>query len=135
MLARLNEYFHVQETALKLRSARQEILASNIANADTPGYKARDVNFSSAFQTALAKGGSNTAMATTSSKHLQSSNSPSVFGTHLMYRGESQSSIDGNTVNMDKEMAEFADNALRYQAALTFMQKRIETMRTAIQGQ
>lgn len=133
MLVRLNDYFRVQESALKLRSARQEVLAANIANADTPGYKARDFDFGTAFQAAVDNR-SGAAMVSSNSRHLQSSSNQDLFGTPMMYRGESQSSIDGNTVNMDKEMAEFADNALRYQAALTFMQKRIETMKAAIQG-
>lgn len=134
MLAKLDDYFRVQETALKLRSARQEILAANIANADTPGYKARDFDFGSAFRTALDKT-SGASLAQSNSRHLSTSAGQDILGTKVMYRGESQSSIDGNTVNMDQERTEFTDNALRYQAALTFMQKRIETMRTAIQGQ
>lgn len=134
MLARIDDYFRVQETALKLRSARQELLAANIANADTPNYKARDVDFRSAFSAALA-GNSSQAMTTSNSRHLQASSSADIFpASALRYRGEAQSSIDGNTVNVDTEMVEFSDNALRYQAALTFMQKRIEGLRAAIQS-
>lgn len=134
MLARIDDYFRVEETALKLRSARQELLAANIANADTPGYKARDVDFSSAFSAALA-GKSSQPLTTSNSRHLQSGSSSDVFpASALLYRGETQSSIDGNTVNVDKEMVEFSDNALRYQAALTFMQKRIETLSAAIKS-
>ena len=133
MLARLDDYFRVQESALKLRSARQEILASNIANADTPEYKARDFDFGSAFKAALDKSGG-ASMVRSDNRHLQPQGSPDLFGAQVKYRGESQSSIDGNTVNMDQEMMAFTDNALRYQASLTFMQKRIETMRNAIQG-
>lgn len=135
MLAKLDDYFRVQETALKLRSARQELLASNIANADTPNYKARDVDFASAFNNALQGGASQQNLAASHSRHLQSSSAGSIFPANaVLYRRENQSSVDGNTVNMDTELAAFSDNALRYQAALTFMQKRIETMKTAIQG-
>lgn len=136
MLARLDDYFKVQETALKLRSARQELLASNIANADTPHYKARDVDFGSVFNAALAgQTGQSSSLAKSNGRHLQASAASDLFpAAALRYRQEAQSSVDGNTVNMDAELSAFADNALRYQAALTFMQKRIETMRTALQG-
>ncbi len=134
MLGKLDDYFRVQESALKLRSARQELLASNIANADTPNYKARDVDFGAAFGSAL-EGRLAKPMTASNAKHLQAQSSADIFpSSAVMYRKEAQSSIDGNTVNMDTELSAFADNALRYQAALTFMQKRIETMRTAVQG-
>ena len=134
MLARLDDHFRVQETALKLRAQRQEVLASNIANADTPHYKARDFDFSAAFDSAMQArktGGLNT----THARHLQASSSLDPLSQQLMYRKEYQSAVDGNTVNMDTEMREFTDNAVRYQAAVTFMQKRIEGLRGAIQGQ
>ncbi len=134
MLGKLDDYFKVQETALKLRSARQELLASNIANADTPNYKARDVDFSATFGVALA-GQQAQSMTASHNQHLQSQSSRDIFpASAVLYRQETQSSVDGNTVNMDTELAAFADNALRYQAGLTFMQKRIETMRAAVQG-
>lgn len=136
MLGKLDDYFKVQETALKLRSARQELLASNIANADTPNYKARDVNFSAAFGAAMeGRLGNDASLAKSHTRHLQGQSANAIFpSSAVLYRQETQSSVDGNTVNMDTELAAFADNALRYQAALTFMQKRIETMRTAVQG-
>lgn len=134
MIVRLDDYLQTQQAALKLRSTRQEVLAANIANADTPGYKARDFDFKAAFQNALGNTTQRSAMSASHSHHLQAQGSNDIFGTPMLYRGELQSSIDGNTVNMDTEMSEFTDNALRYQAALTFMQKRIELMRNAIQG-
>lgn len=136
MLGKLDDYFKVQETALKMRSARQELLASNIANADTPNYKARDVDFSAAFGSALeGRLGKDASLAKSNPKHLQAQSASDTFpSSAVLYRQETQSSVDGNTVNMDTELAAFADNALRYQAALTFMQKRIETMKTAVQG-
>ncbi len=134
MLSRIDDYFRVQETALKLRGARQELIAANIANADTPNYKARDVDFSSVFNDALA-GGTTQSMAMTDSRHLQANSSFDIFpSSALLYRTPSQPSIDGNTVNMDEEMVAFTDNAMRYQAALTFMQKQIETLSTAIKS-
>ena len=134
MLAGLNDYFRVQETALKLRSVRQELIASNLANADTPNYKARDIDFGSAFSAAL-EGRSSAALATSNDRHMQVKSAGDIFPSSMIkYRSELQSSVDGNTVNVDKEMVDFADNSLRYQAALTFMQKRIETMKTALQN-
>ena len=133
MIVRLDSYLQTQQAALQLRAKRQEVLAANIANADTPGYKARDFEFKAAFQNALSNPTSGD-MRTSHSRHMQAQGSQDIFGAPMLYRGEQQSSIDGNTVNMDTEMSEFTDNALRYQAALTFMQKRIELMRNAIQG-
>lgn len=134
MLARLDDYFRVQETALKLRSQRQEILASNIANADTPNYKARDFDFGKAFEAALGRQQAGS-LNTSDTRHQQASALRDPFAPPALFRNEYQSAIDGNTVNMDAEMTEFTDNAVRYQAALTFMQQRVATMRTAIQGQ
>lgn len=134
MLTQLDNYFKVQSTALSMRAARQELLAANIANADTPNYKARDVDFQSAFQSALA-GKTSGAMTTSHARHLQSQSNSDIFpSSAVLYRTQAQPSIDGNTVNMDEEMAAFTDNALRYQAALAFMQKRIEGLSAAIKS-
>ncbi|WP_157314146.1 flagellar basal body rod protein FlgB [Chitinibacter sp. GC72] len=134
MLGKIDNYFRNQETALKMRSYRQEVLASNIANADTPNYKARDFDFKAAFDTARA--GQQTAMlAVSNPRHLQPSTQIDIFSPELKYRNERQPSIDGNTVDMDTEMKEFTDNAIRYQAAVTFVQRRIESMKTALTGQ
>ncbi|WP_373976059.1 flagellar basal body rod protein FlgB [Chitinibacter sp. SCUT-21] len=134
MLAKIDDYFRNQETALKMRSYRQEILASNIANADTPNYKARDFDFKAAFETAR-EGQQMPTLATSDARHLQPSQKIDIFSPELLYRNERQPSIDGNTVEMDSEMKEFTDNAIRYQASVTFMQRRIESMKTALTGQ
>ncbi|XZG71464.1 flagellar basal body rod protein FlgB [Chitinibacteraceae bacterium HSL-7] len=134
MLSRINDYFKVQETALKLRSERQGVIASNIANADTPGFKARDFQFTAAFESALA-GKAAGSLASTDARHLQPKAANDLFAPELMYRNPQQSSIDGNTVEIDTELREFSDNALRYQAAVTFMQRRIEGLKGALTGQ
>ncbi|MCB5195755.1 flagellar basal body rod protein FlgB [Deefgea salmonis] len=134
MLGRLDDYFRSQETALKLRSYRQEILGSNIANADTPNYKARDINFKAAFDAARAPSAP-TPLQTSNSRHLQPSQTVDLFAPERLYRNEQQPSIDGNTVDMNTEMKEFTDNAIRYQAAVTFLTRRIESMKTALTGQ
>lgn len=137
MLSSINNYFASNEAALKLRATRQEVIASNIANADTPGYKARDFDFGEAFGKALdAQKGIKHGMglARTDDRHL-SAKTGGALEADLLYRNDVQPSIDGNTVDMNIEMSNFTDNAIRYQASLTFMQKRIEGMRAALQSQ
>ncbi|MCR4299002.1 MAG: flagellar basal body rod protein FlgB [Gallionella sp.] len=134
MINKLDDALRFQQTALSLRAARQELLASNIANADTPNYKARDVNFASALQNALA--GTTTELPTvkTSSMHLEGNSGASILGAPVMYRRPVQPSADGNTVDMDVERAQFADNALRYEASVRFVSEQMKAMLTAIQG-
>lgn len=139
MVNKLDDALRFQQTALNLRAARQELLASNIVNADTPNYKAKDVNFASALQNALAGTAAELPAAKTSSMHLQGNSGPSVPGTSIMgapvmYRKPVQPSADGNTVDMDVERAQFADNALRYEANVMFVNAKLKEMLTAIQG-
>lgn len=137
MLSSLNNYFAFNEAALKLRGTRQEVIASNIANADTPGYKARDFDFGQALSNSMAaqRGASNAmGLAQTDARHL-AGKPHSTLEVDLMYRNDVQPSIDGNTVDMNTEMRNFTDNAVRYQASLTFLQQRISGMRTALQSQ
>lgn len=135
MFDRLENELRPQRAALNLRSNRQELLASNIANADTPHYKARDIDFKSAFESALSgrsEGG--LTMNRTATAHLPGEADSSIAGA-LRYRTEYQSAVDGNTVNMDIERSAFAENAIRMEAALTFINSRFRTMQSAIQGQ
>ncbi|WP_432719759.1 flagellar basal body rod protein FlgB [Jeongeupia wiesaeckerbachi] len=134
MLGRIDDYFKPQETALRLRSERQQVLAANIANADTPNYKARDFDFGAAFKAAMGDV-QQPAMQQTDPRHLQPAAAFDPLAPHLGYRVPAQGAIDGNTVEMDTEMSQFADNTLRYQAALTFMQSRISSMKTALNAQ
>ena len=128
-----NMQFH--ETALRLREQRQQVLASNIANADTPNYKARDFNFSQAMHKALApQAGAANELNKTSTMHLSGVSGTSVGGVPLQYRGVQQGSVDGNTVDMDVERNQFTDNALRYEASLTVMSGQIKNLLAAIQG-
>jgi len=105
-----------QETALGLRAYRQQLIASNIANADTPGYKAVDIDFQEALRIAQS-GGAPLSMATTSSNHImgQAQNASSY---PLKYHVPSQDSVDGNTVEMDVERAKFAENSIMYEFTL-----------------
>lgn len=133
MISRLDEALRFQQTALSLRAARQELLASNIANADTPNYKAKDVNFASALQNALA-GTTTLPVVQTSPVHLQGNAGQAILGAPVMYRKPVQPSADGNTVDMDVERAQFADNALRYETSVKFVSDELKEIMTAIQG-
>lgn len=134
MASRIDDALQFHQTALNLRAARQELLASNIANADTPNYKARDIDFSSALQGALAGSPAKLPMTTTSPLHLGGTTGDSVMGAPVMYRKAVQPSADGNTVDMDVERAQFADNALRYEASLKFVSDEVKDVLTALQG-
>jgi len=123
-----------QREALNLRVQRQEVLAANIAHADTPNYKARDFDFSSRLSQAVEKGrqANSFSLSTTSVRHIAAQGS-SMPGQELLYRVPSQSSIDGNTVEMDAERVSFADNALRYESNLTVLGAKIKTLLAAAQ--
>jgi len=121
--------------ALSLRSERQRLLASNIANADTPGYVARDLNFAQALRDATGSASFSTSLAQSQTGHL-----PAQGGLHgnssvLQYATPSQTNLDGNTVDMDRERASFADNAIKYEATLRFINSHVRTMLDAIKGQ
>lgn len=136
MIDRIDREIGFQHTALNLRSYRQELLASNIANADTPHYKARDIDFKSALNAALSgKSEGSVVLARTQAGHLPGSGDASSHGVALRYRSEFQGAVDGNTVNMDIERAAFAENALQTEAMLTFISSRFKNLASAIQGQ
>jgi flagellar basal-body rod protein FlgB len=134
MINKLDEALRFQQTALSLRAARQELLASNIANADTPNYKAKDVDFASALQNALAGTAARLPAVQTSAMHLQGNAGRTVLGSQVMYRKPVQPSADGNTVDMDVERAQFADNALRYESSVKFVSEELKNILIAIQG-
>jgi flagellar basal-body rod protein FlgB len=105
--------FGIHGAALTLRSERMGVIASNIANAATPGYKARDLDFRSALDSAARGAGG---------------------GDSLRYRVPVQVSLDGNTVELATEQTAFTENALDYRATLSFLSGRIETMMAALKG-
>ena len=118
------------ERALQFSAQRNEVLSSNIANADTPNYKARDLDFGQALTSARQQ---SISLQTTSDLHKQAWGM-NKQGAQTMYRVPTQPSQDGNTVSMDVEQAQFAENALRYRASLTFLDGSIRTLRMAIKG-
>jgi flagellar basal-body rod protein FlgB len=134
MLDRLNEDFRFFQQSLGLRAQRQEVLSSNIANADTPNYKARDFDFKTAMANAMegTMRLSDTSLTLTSARHIPAK-AVSQGPTDLLYRLPYQPSMDGNTVDMDIERVQFADNTLHYQSTMQLLSGRIRTMMAAIQ--
>lgn len=135
MIDKLDSALRFHQEALNLRARRQEVLSANIAHADTPNYKARDFEFSSALSQAVERGrqSASTSMATTSSRHIAGA-SPGGGDADLLYRMPTQSSIDGNTVEMDAERVSFADNAMRYEANMTVLTAKIKSLLSAVQS-
>lgn len=134
MIGKLDQHFRFNETALSLRAQRQQLLASNIANADTPNFKARDVNFSAALQNAMSGAVNPNQVQKTAHGHMSGNAELGPGGVPLLYRREVQGNIDGNTVDMDVERNQFTDNALRYEAGVTFLNSQIRSLMTAISG-
>ena len=125
MIDRFNETLRFQAKALELRSERQALIAGNIANADTPGYRAVDADFTSALKRATSPA----ALAS------PSSNAPaSLLPQELRVTTPAQASQDGNGVDMDAERARFADNAVRYEAALRTLNQQVKSLLSVIQG-
>ena len=116
LLNRLDSDLAFVQQALKLRAQRQAVLAANLANADTPNYKARDLDFASALKGMLGSGP--LPLTRTAPAHLPAASATSGLAASLRYRGAVQPSLDGNTVDPNLERAHFADNALHYQFLL-----------------
>jgi flagellar basal-body rod protein FlgB len=153
MLANITSGLDFQSKALVLRAERQRVIASNIANADTPGYVARDLDFKEAMNNAM--GGGLTGGLTASKSNSQNSgaygnNNPTNArhiplsggtigslggGASLAYTAQSQPTLDGNSVDLDRERANFVDNSVRYEATLRFINGQSKTLLSAIQGQ
>ena len=125
------------EAALKLRSYRQQIISSNLANADTPGYKARDVAFSQVLNEQLQGTSYQTSlkMTATDGRHLGAGAGSSGDTPPLLYRTTLQSSLDGNTVDPDEERSRYAENTLHVEAALNFLGSTIKNRISAFTGQ
>ena len=150
MIANMVGTLDFDSKALVLRSERQRIIASNIANADTPGYAARDLDFKAAMNSASA-GNQNITMSTAKSSNQGSNGLGSTHTRHirlpglagatvgttssLAYTSQSQPTADSNSVDLDRERANFADNSVRYEATLRFINGRSKTLLSAIQGQ
>jgi flagellar basal-body rod protein FlgB len=133
----LDAYLGVHADALKIRGQRTELLARNLANADTPGYQARDIDFRAALAQAsgTADAKAPVALRATSANHIAPADAAgSAGGAHLKYRVPLAPALDGNTVDAQIEQAAFAENAVRYQATLTFLNSKFRGLLTAILG-
>lgn len=125
----------VHPAALKLRAQRMEVLANNIANADTPNYKARDIDFRTVLAERLNESGAADApLARTHGRHLGTTGSAPLEES-LQYRNPLLPSLDGNTVDGNMEKTAFADNTLQLQASLRFLDGRFKGLMTAIKGE
>jgi len=135
MVGRLDEDLGFHETALRLRAQRQQVLATNIANADTPNYKARDFDFAQAMQSALsaAEPVSQGGMALTHPAHLPVEATNAGL-PELKPRSPKQNNLDGNTVEMDVERSAFTENALRYEVSATLIHSQIKDLLSVLQG-
>ncbi len=136
MIHRLGDSLDFQSQALMLRSERQRLLASNIANADTPGYVARDMDFTAALReaTGTASLGTPAMQALRAGLSALPGHGGVASEAHLRYATTSQSNLDGNSVDMDRERASFADNSLKYEATLRFINSHVRTMLDAMKS-
>lgn len=140
MLNRLTQGLDFHAQALVLRSERQRVIASNIANADTPGYQARELDFARALRQALGAGASTgsgaassaTTVAATHAAHIAPRSAADHGEQALTYALPSQTNLDSNTVDMDRERASFADNAVKYEATLRFINGSVRGMLEAM---
>ena len=127
----LDNVFGIHGLALEVRGRRAELLAANLANADTPGYKARDISFKDVLS---AANGESVTLDTTDPRHLGGGDG-ALFGADVLYRVPSQPSLDGNTVDTQTEQEAFMKNAVQYQASLQFLDGRIKSLQLAIKGE
>ena len=112
--------FGIHGAALTLRSERMGVIASNIANAATPGYKARDIDFNAALDARLSRSRGETAIG---------------GNAGMLYRSPTMPSMDGNTVELAREQVAFAENAVAYSATLSFVQGKVNTITRALKGE
>jgi len=131
----LDAYLGVHQDALKLYAQRTSVLANNIANADTPNYKAQDIDFRAVLAGTAGAGANALPLSTTNSSHAAGTAAASGGAAPLKYRVPLAPSLDGNTVDVQMEQAAFADNSVRYQAALSFLSSKFKDLMTAITGQ
>jgi flagellar basal-body rod protein FlgB len=134
MINKLDKELNFHHQALSLRAARQELLSGNVANADTPNFKAKDIDFASVLheKLSLTTNLNKVSLNTTSPAHINSA-AQGAFGDNILYRVPLQPSADGNTVDMDMERTRFADNAIKYDASITFLNTEFRNISLAMQ--
>ena len=139
MAINLDKLVGFHESALTIRTERMEVISGNLANANTPGYKARDIDFNKAMQSAMREASGGTAnhassgMVRTDSRHLSGNSTSVAANFDMQYRIPTQPDTgDGNTVEVQAERNRFLDNGLRYQASLEFLNGKIKGMKKAL---
>lgn len=132
MLNKIDNALAFDAKALALRGYRQQLLASNIANADTPNYKAMDIDFARALRQAQGMAGAAPTLVRTQPGHLNAGAAGVLAGVKPQYRTAVQPSLDGNTVDANVEQAQFAENALQYMASLQFLNGKIQSTLLAL---
>ena len=146
MIANLTSELDFQAKALVVRAERQRLIASNIANADTPGYIGRDIDFKQAMGNAMGSANTPSAVSlgastdgTSHARHIPLQSTLSSLSSDgspaLAYTLQTQPAMDGNSIDMDRERASFVDNAIHYEATLRFINGSAKTILSAIQGQ
>lgn len=134
-MTKLDQYIGVHAAALDVRARRTEVIANNLANADTPGFKARDLDFRTALARAAGEQAPGVHLSTTRAGHIGgSASAEATSNPDLKYRTPLAPALDGNTVDAQLEQAAFAENAVRYQATLTFLNSKFRSLMTAILG-
>ncbi len=136
MAISFDQAFGIHEKALSLRAKRTEILASNLANADTPNFKAKDFDFKAALgQAEKSMNNSKLNVSSTNVKHLSlSTEALNADSLEMKYRNPISPSMDGNTVEVNQEQAAFAENSMQYQVSLSFLSSRIQNLMMSIKG-
>jgi flagellar basal-body rod protein FlgB len=134
-VTKLDQYIGVHAAALDVRARRTEVIANNLANADTPGFKARDLDFRTALARAAGEQVPGVHLSTTRAGHIGgNASAEAASNPDLKYRTPLAPALDGNTVDAQLEQAAFAENAVRYQATLTFLNSKFRSLMTAILG-
>ncbi len=130
MVVNFNNAFGIHDDALLLFERRTQLLSENIANADTPNYKARDIDFDQVLQNTRR---GTLKMAVTQENHINLATQ--AFSADVQYRRVEQSAADGNTVDLQREKAAFSENSMRYQTAMNIMSRKISGLKTAFRGE
>lgn len=128
----LDKAFGVQQAALRVQAQRVKLISENLANADTPNYKARDIDFRRVLQ--QSQGGGAEKLRTTLPQHIPAPGTDPTRAS-VLYRNPSNPSLDGNTVETEREQAQFAEATVQYRTALTFLGNRIQGLIGAIKGE
>lgn len=135
MAISIDKAFGIHENAMHLQARRAQLLSQNLANSDTPGYKAKDIDFKAALK-AAANGNAQQPLAATQAGHIQPKGFiGGMIGAEELYRQPNQPSLDGNSVEPHVEMAEFTENSMRYLMTLRIMSGRVNGMLSAIRGE